>query len=442
MAAMVFDNLPQELLDYILDFLHHERTTLKNCSQVCKAWLNESRRHLFRIIILRCSQQPQNSVLNRFIQFTMEAPYLATDIRELWLMFHQNITTDCILSLLKVLPNLRSLTIKFGCFAPSPLPISSSGIKEYYRRTSGIRRQIHQLRVISVQTGSPDLQHGSHPPEDISVTPVQTLLDILHLFEDIDNLIIHSPINPFLVSSTPLNQTYDSESSTPKPIRIRKLSLQLIPGQICNRFGANSLRQVSLKCRTRESVKAYSSLFKYASSLEHAEFELAHSVVMDIETLELLHKDRLNVHRCTSLKSFHFRLFIHQQADSETSIDFTEYFNVFLNILSGLSSSSSNLKDFVIHFIAESGPLPSKISSEGFDNLIFMDWQYLERSILNLDPEIFVLDIRDPEERCFPGFIESGFKNFVGERMKAVQHILSLGLDNMARISTRCMLVE
>jgi len=39
--------LPLEILDYIVDFLHDERDTLKNCCLVSKSWVPRTRQHLF-----------------------------------------------------------------------------------------------------------------------------------------------------------------------------------------------------------------------------------------------------------------------------------------------------------------------------------------------------------------------------------------------------------
>jgi hypothetical protein len=47
--------LPQELTDYIIDFLHDDPRTLKQASLVSKAWLECSRYHLFEILSIKYS---------------------------------------------------------------------------------------------------------------------------------------------------------------------------------------------------------------------------------------------------------------------------------------------------------------------------------------------------------------------------------------------------
>ncbi|KAJ7255334.1 hypothetical protein C8J57DRAFT_607078 [Mycena rebaudengoi] len=44
----IFDRLPPELHDRIIDHLHRDRRTLSACSLVCKAWQSSSRYHLFQ----------------------------------------------------------------------------------------------------------------------------------------------------------------------------------------------------------------------------------------------------------------------------------------------------------------------------------------------------------------------------------------------------------
>ena len=39
--------LPLEALDYVVDFLHDESPTLKECCLVSKSWVSRTRKHLF-----------------------------------------------------------------------------------------------------------------------------------------------------------------------------------------------------------------------------------------------------------------------------------------------------------------------------------------------------------------------------------------------------------
>ena len=43
-------DLPPELLDHIVDFLHDNQTALRNCCLVSKSWIPRARKYLFAAI--------------------------------------------------------------------------------------------------------------------------------------------------------------------------------------------------------------------------------------------------------------------------------------------------------------------------------------------------------------------------------------------------------
>jgi hypothetical protein len=52
LSAGVLQRVSVELIDWVLDFLHDDFDTLKNCSLVCKAWLPTTRLHLFESVVV------------------------------------------------------------------------------------------------------------------------------------------------------------------------------------------------------------------------------------------------------------------------------------------------------------------------------------------------------------------------------------------------------
>jgi hypothetical protein len=50
MTTMSNARLPQEILDYIVDFLHNEPWWLKRCCLVAKSWVPRTRKHIFNKI--------------------------------------------------------------------------------------------------------------------------------------------------------------------------------------------------------------------------------------------------------------------------------------------------------------------------------------------------------------------------------------------------------
>lgn len=74
-------NVPQELVDLIIDNLHDETTALKHCSLVCKSWLPTSRKYIFERLYFDCLYRTQN--LEPSYNFFSESPHLIPYIRVL-----------------------------------------------------------------------------------------------------------------------------------------------------------------------------------------------------------------------------------------------------------------------------------------------------------------------------------------------------------------------
>ena len=49
---MLNPELPPEILDYIVELLHDDKTVLKRCCVVSKSWIPRTRKHLFANIRL------------------------------------------------------------------------------------------------------------------------------------------------------------------------------------------------------------------------------------------------------------------------------------------------------------------------------------------------------------------------------------------------------
>jgi len=78
--------LPNEIQDRILDFLHDSKPTLRACALVCRAWVPTSRYHIFSDITLRTKDVPSFEVLSKDPNCTirscrhLEIHYLSTKI--------------------------------------------------------------------------------------------------------------------------------------------------------------------------------------------------------------------------------------------------------------------------------------------------------------------------------------------------------------------------
>jgi hypothetical protein len=111
--------LPQELLDFIIDFLFDDKQSLKACSLTCRAFLSASRLHIFTQMHL----QPE-----RFSSFMASSPSVVPFVQSL--RFDSTKPKAAMyLSIqdLNMLPNLKSLTVKGSAFHPHlPPPLAES----------------------------------------------------------------------------------------------------------------------------------------------------------------------------------------------------------------------------------------------------------------------------------------------------------------------------
>ncbi|KAI0080069.1 hypothetical protein K474DRAFT_390078 [Panus rudis PR-1116 ss-1] len=129
-ATMSITNLPQEILDYIIDYLHDDYITLRSCGIVCRACISASRHHLFHEIVLDTPSKAQ-----AFYALLCEAPYIGQLVRALSLTSFafvgdrpaQQTGTDRYISrihprLLTLLPRVQRLEIQ--CAEPKETAIS------------------------------------------------------------------------------------------------------------------------------------------------------------------------------------------------------------------------------------------------------------------------------------------------------------------------------
>lgn len=82
----LFESLPKEILDIILDDLHDDTATLKACSTVCQTLLPVSQAHIFRNVTLEYfdySTNTEPSSSHHFLDTISTSPHLAYLVQEL-----------------------------------------------------------------------------------------------------------------------------------------------------------------------------------------------------------------------------------------------------------------------------------------------------------------------------------------------------------------------
>ena len=68
--------VPQELINYVIDFLHDNEYALYACSLVCHDWLPTSRHHKFRYTIIGSLDREGDDALKTFDTCPIAAGYV------------------------------------------------------------------------------------------------------------------------------------------------------------------------------------------------------------------------------------------------------------------------------------------------------------------------------------------------------------------------------
>lgn len=106
------EKCPAEVIDYIIDFLHHDVPSLASCSLVCRNWVPSTRSHLFHSIRI-AGWGPTK--LDAFSRFLISTPHIGRHVRELHVRPGEGpakVTTSTLSCILKRLSWLRVLDIR------------------------------------------------------------------------------------------------------------------------------------------------------------------------------------------------------------------------------------------------------------------------------------------------------------------------------------------
>ena len=115
--------IPQEIVDRILDELQDDIPTLKICSLVSRSFLPTCRRHIYSTLDLMYSNPAKHSGKIKFAEDILSRN---PDIAPLIHHFKVTITRDFPISILTQLSRLRSLTIQRGGFQSTPADLEST----------------------------------------------------------------------------------------------------------------------------------------------------------------------------------------------------------------------------------------------------------------------------------------------------------------------------
>lgn len=166
-------SFPQELVDLVIDFLHNDLSTLKNCSMVCKKWTHRSRIHLLYTITFDLTPSTlvardalDDTMRNKFTlfrQFLTSAPGLKQHVRSVelrnlqWRNEQGGDAFGVLSSVLKSLHHVERLSLHnlrwYNCTEPLKDAISEllqrPTIEHLELRTFAVRERLSLKRLLT-----------------------------------------------------------------------------------------------------------------------------------------------------------------------------------------------------------------------------------------------------------------------------------------------------
>ncbi|KAI0078321.1 hypothetical protein K474DRAFT_938553 [Panus rudis PR-1116 ss-1] len=189
MSTNIDMTLPQEVIDYIIDFLHDDKASLLQCSLVHRTWLDASYHHIFKEldIVVPSAESEDAHKITKFAEFLQAEPRMAASVRSLELVSH-----DCmhpipsyqnaddggrsildiadISVILRCLPRIQSLTLCGLVIMVGNRPFDSQ-----------FKKELKQLQLLDVVTQK---NAPLTPPHSSSI------VNLLSLFSRVEELVI------------------------------------------------------------------------------------------------------------------------------------------------------------------------------------------------------------------------------------------------------------
>lgn len=217
MSAQMTFSLPQEILDYIVDYLHNDKATLLSCSTASKSLSDCGSHHLFHNIAIQLNMQTWQTQLHEFFTFVSNAPR-ARYIRRL--------------SILGNVPNHRYHDYVYESF----LSPSFRDIERLLGRIPSLQHlEFKSLRIIHngvdyVQPSDDEVIEFAHRLQSLSLWQCifgdisTTLPELLRLTKPY-SLRLRNPACATLLGLIPPEQSHVRDTSIPMPVE----SLLILP---------------------------------------------------------------------------------------------------------------------------------------------------------------------------------------------------------------------
>ncbi|KZT05974.1 uncharacterized protein LAESUDRAFT_208206 [Laetiporus sulphureus 93-53] len=116
--------VPQELSDLIIDYLHHDRSSLAACSLTCQNWVASAQKHLFADILLYNAR-----LCSAFGRLLESSPHLGLHVRELNVSKLSTANKPEFMLFERVLPSIMARLSHVKCLGISLLAMNDAIIR-------------------------------------------------------------------------------------------------------------------------------------------------------------------------------------------------------------------------------------------------------------------------------------------------------------------------
>lgn len=214
----MLSDLPQELVDVVIDYLHRYRSTLRACSLTCSSWVSPSRYHLFYRLLLK-----DESTLVRWSESFPD---------------HTNSPSSYVKELI---------------FRKQPNPATLDNVLEHFRSFTQVQNLVVVDLVVHLFRDPPIHHYFGHFSSSLRrlnlVAPAATseLLDFLCLFPHLETLIMFNPVSQ--VSPVPLVTTVSPPfSGTLMLLGFESLIQTSFIKNLCSLPNGINFRKIRLSC--------------------------------------------------------------------------------------------------------------------------------------------------------------------------------------------------
>jgi len=377
-------DLPQELLDAIIDHLHNDESSLYACSLVCSSWTSPSQYHLFsKIRITERGEIPRSSrfqdVLTTFqstpfthrwyIQdFTLSGWSLRAPTK--WSRYARTIHLDFLAAFLLELPVLRRLCLedvvvkkrnssgstKDGVFVNEDFDSEDDGVDK--------RPEYHDCGPWSVPSEhlqiSPSSAVRTLSLSNVQIlyvhTEVRILSELLTLFPNLATIHTH---NAFFTlahdrARFPCSIPEVPVSTLPKVLNLEVTGLAPAPPvalfQLIREITSSSsepFHRLSFDCNDHTDLEALESLINHPSGtlpVLHCKLHLFRGSFMHGSL-----RTQVSFTKCLALQSLHLTVSLHRALSSVEPLDI----NYAIAIIESLPSSPKSITHLSLRFIKE-----------------------------------------------------------------------------------------